>query len=103
MRWYILFQDNTLRNQARFPNKLGDYLGMNGFILSNCVGDLKFFVEKDMGVIKIERENDVKIFLSDFIVGKNENRINKEVLKKNTWQEVKNSYLLLDLYKVICI
>lgn len=82
---YILFQDNTLRNQARFPNKLGDYLGMNGFILSNCVGDLKFFVEKDMGVIKIERKNDVKIFLSDFIVGKNENRINKEVLKKNTW------------------
>ena len=68
---YILFQDNTLRNQARFPNKLGDYLGMNGFILSNCVGDLKFFVEKDMGVIKIERKNDVKIFLSDFIVGKN--------------------------------
>ena len=69
---------------------------MNGFILSNCVGDLKFFVEKDMGVIKIERKNDVKIFLSDFIAGKNENRINKEVLKKeHLGNEVKNSFQLI--------
>ena len=66
---------------------------MNGFILSNCVGDLKFFVEKDMGVIKIERRM-MLIFLSDFIVGKNENKINK-VLKKNTWAMGQKLFLSL--------
>jgi len=42
----LLTQEDNLINQARWPNKIGDYLAVGRPVLATPVGEVKFFVEK---------------------------------------------------------
>jgi len=42
----LLTQEDNLINQARWPNKIGDYLAAGRPILATPVGEVKFFAEK---------------------------------------------------------
>ena len=44
---FSLLQINNLRNQSRFPNKLGDYLAAGRPIIMNPIGDLEFYVTEN--------------------------------------------------------
>ena len=43
---FLLLQKDNLKNKARWPNKLGDYLSAGRPVLTNPINDIKIFIEK---------------------------------------------------------
>lgn len=60
---FLLFQEDTVRNKARFPNKFGDYAGFLKPILTNCVGDLIHYVDRRGLIRKCVTQNDIYLQL----------------------------------------
>ena len=43
---FTLIQKNCLRNESRFPNKLGDYLATGRPVLANRIGEVEIYAKK---------------------------------------------------------
>ena len=56
-----LVQEKKIRNEARFPNKFGDYLGFSGIVVTNAIGDVAEYVSDfPQKVVFVETKEDVK-------------------------------------------
>jgi len=54
---FSLLQINNLRNQSRFPNKLGDYLAAGRPIIMNPIGDLELYVTENPNSFYVVNNN----------------------------------------------
>ena len=85
---YLLFQESYVRNIARFPNKFGDYIGMGGFILSNCVGDLSEYLNKEGSpLIYFNCQADIREWIKKMYHKEVQHQMNKNFISKNSWDE----------------
>ena len=85
---YLLFQDCSKRNIARFPNKFGDYLGMQGYILSNCIGDLSQYLNiKGSPLVNLGSNDKVKQWIKKMFLKEVQFKPDKNFIAKNTWDE----------------
>lgn len=56
---FILIQRDNLKNKARWPNKIGDYLSAGRPILVNEIGDLKYYLNRfENAFIKVKYNKD---------------------------------------------
>ena len=56
-----LMQEKKVRNEARFPNKFGDYMGFSGIVITNAIGDIAEYVNVyPQKVVFAETKEDVK-------------------------------------------
>lgn len=58
---FSLILEDTLRNQSRFPNKLGDYLAAGRPVIANKVGEVAIYAEKYPDVFYIINDNEDEI------------------------------------------
>ena len=80
-----LLQENKIRNQARFPNKFGDYISFRGVILTNGVGDLANYVTKYPNKVQFaESKQEIKSVLLNIVKNGMPN-MEYEICKENTW------------------
>lgn len=104
---FALVQKKTLRNESRFPNKLGDYLAAGRPILTNKVGEVNIYIEKypeAFYLIDDDKTNPIMKILGKIYT----EWINKDVDYKrirqiaidNSW--LKRSEQLNNFYREIC-
>jgi hypothetical protein len=95
---YLLFQEFSVRNVARFPNKFGDYIGMEGFILSNCVGDLSEYLTKaGSPLIYFNCKADVKQWIKKMYHKEVQYRVDENFITENSW-DARSRQLAIFLY-----
>lgn len=79
---FALVQVDSLRNKSRFPNKFGDYLSAGRPIITNAVGDLKFYAEKNPEFFYVTKYDKDLVF-------------NKIIQAYIEWKEKKINYLAI--------
>ena len=82
-------QIDNLRNRSRFPNKFGDYLSAGRPIISNMVGDLKYYANEFPEYFYfVENEKEFDILLRAYDEWKNKS-VDYEGIRKfaenNSW------------------
>jgi glycosyltransferase involved in cell wall biosynthesis len=103
---FILLQQNNVINQARWPNKCGDYFAAGRMILANRVGDIAGLMDQyPEGFLEVEFDKDsVKESIIKMISSKSEllkkgysnRQVAEEVL---SWKIITEN--LLNFYKKI--
>jgi len=58
---FSLIQINNLRNNSRFPNKFGDYISAGRPIITNAVGDLKYYSDNYPNFFYVVEESDKEV------------------------------------------
>ena len=100
---FALMQIDNLRNRSRFPNKFGDYLSAGRPIISNLIGDLKYYAnEFPECFYVVENEKAFDVLLKAHEEWKNKS-VNYEGIRKfaenNSWNN--RASLLNDFIKKI--
>ena len=94
---YLLFQEFSVRNVARFPNKFGDYMGMEGFILSNCIGDLSEYLTKaGSPLVYFNYKADIKQWIKKMYHKEVQHQVDENFIMENSW-DARSSQLAIFL------
>jgi glycosyltransferase involved in cell wall biosynthesis len=60
---------NTVQDQARFPHKLGEYLASGNPVITNEVGDLRYYLKDQVSALVLEPGNEMRYAQAmDFVV-----------------------------------
>ena len=103
---FSLIQINNLRNNSRFPNKFGDYISAGRPIITNSVGDLKYYSDNypDFFYVVKESEEDVFLKLEKAYDDWSNNKIKYESIRElainNSW--IKRADKLNKFIKKLC-
>lgn len=100
---FALVQKPNLRNESRFPNKLGDYLAGSRPIITNAIGEIKYYIDKyPDAFIKISNNLDENFEIMSKLVeskGKTQKLFSyiRSVAVENSWYQ--RACVLNDFYK----
>jgi len=103
---FSLIQINNQRNNSRFPNKFGDYISAGRPIITNAVGDLKFYSNNYPDFFYVVEESDKAVLSSlekaygDWLNNKIDYESIRELAVNNSW--IKRAEHLNKFIKKLC-
>jgi len=103
---FSLIQINNQRNNSRFPNKFGDYISAGRPIITNAVGDLKFYSNNYPNFFYVVEESDKEVLSSlkksyyDWLNNKIDYVSIRELAVNNSWN--KRAAILYKFINKLC-